>query len=205
MKLRLALLGALLLSACFPGVSLAHRVNVFAYVDGEAIQTECAFSTKQKVRNGKLSISDRETGETLLEGSTDEQGLFRFRPADAFLRTGHGLRILLNAGEGHRNDWLVSAEELQALAPSGQPEKSRAMPAGQPPPAAAEQRTPERAALDAAELEALLGRVLDAKLAPVKQALARQEDRGPGLRDVIGGLGWILGLLGLAAYLKHGR
>ncbi|MCL1985579.1 MAG: hypothetical protein FWG59_03945, partial [Betaproteobacteria bacterium] len=142
---------------------------------------------------------------------TDEQGMFRFLPGIDFLRTGHGLNILLNAGEGHQSTWQMSPEALAALSPSGH----SATPVKGGPAAQAEQplqpATGSRAmpvpflgeSKDAAELEALIGRVMDAKLAPIKQTLARQEDGGPALKDVVGGLGWIIGLLGAAAYMKY--
>ena len=202
MRYTLMCLAALMLLVCSAGAGLAHRVNVFAYVDGPAIQVECSFSKSQKVRNGKLVITDLETGAPLLEGTTDVQGVFSFQPPEAFLRTGHGLNILLLAGEGHQSDWQITAEELQGLSPSG-----HGAPERKPSPPEAERQTVTSPpnALNATELEALVGRVVDAKLAPVKQMLARQQDSGPGLRDIVGGLGWILGLLGLATYMKYRR
>lgn len=209
MKYHAACLGILLLLAGFTDVCHAHRVNVFAYVDGDAIQAECSFSKSRKVQNGKLLITDLETGAPLLEGITDEQGRFRFRPTDAFLGTGHGLNIRLLAGEGHQDDWQVSAEELQALSPPGQAGGSRTeaeqRPARSSAPKAAASGELVGSALGVADLEALVGRVVDAKLAPVRQTLARQQESGPDLRDIVGGIGWILGLLGLATYMKYRR
>lgn len=195
-----ALVTALVLLLGFSGTGHAHKVNVFAYVDADAIQVECYFTRSQKVRHGKLVVSDLSTGETLLEGTTDEQGLFRFQPDPAFLNTGHGMNVLLNAGEGHQSNWEISPAELASLSPAGQ---------GMQPPSAvraAEGGQALQAPLAAdAELEALIGRIMDAKLAPIKQSLARQADSGPNLRDIIGGIGWILGLLGLATYLRYRR
>lgn len=182
--------------------SLAHRVNVFAYVDGDAVQVECSFSKSQKVRYGKLVFSDLETGDMLLKGTTDEQGLFRFRPDAAFLSTGHGLSILLDAGEGHQNDWQVAPEELAALSPAALAEAAKDMQPVLEQPNSAHPAT-SFTALDHAELEILIGKVMDAKLAPIRQALVRQQDSGPSLKDVVGGIGWILGLLGLATYMRY--
>ncbi len=188
------------------GAGLAHKVNVFAFVDGDEIQVECSFSRSQKVKNGKLVITDLETGDMLLQGITDDKGIFRFRPSDEFLRTGHGLNIRLNAGEGHLDDWRIPAEELLALSPNALP----AAPALPPPRRAAETlavpaQTVVAPALNAEQLEAIITRVVDAKLAPINQALARQSEREHDWRDIIGGIGWILGLLGLATYLKCRR
>jgi nickel transport protein len=69
------------------------------------------------------------------------------------------------------------------------------------PPQAAGALNPSQAPLDTAELEAMMGRVLDAKLAPIRRALAERDD-GPNLRDILGGIGWIFGLLGVAALMK---
>jgi nickel transport protein len=192
----------------FSSLGSAHKVNVFAYADGEAIQVECYFTRNQKVRFGKLTVTDLATGEKLLEGTTDEQGLFRFQPDPDFLKTGHGMNILLRAGEGHQSDWQIEPEELAALAPPGKSTQQPTQLTGEAQPAPAGQLAQLPAAsgtMAATELEALIGKVMDAKLAPIKQTLARQADSGPGLRDVIGGIGWIIGLLGLATYIKHKR
>ncbi len=200
MKKGPAWLLALLMVLCVPGVSWAHRVHVFAFVDGDAVRVECSFSKSRKVKNGALVVTDRETGAPVCDGKTDEHGLFRFRPDAAFLTAGHGLRITLLAGEGHRGEWELSAEELTALSP---PEASARVVAEEK--IVAAETVPATPAINAAELEALVGNVMDAKLAPIKQALARQEDRGPDVRDIVGGLGWIIGLCGFAAYAFAAR
>jgi nickel transport protein len=193
----------------FHGESMAHKVNVFAYADGDAVQVECYFTRSQKVRHGKLTVTDLSTGEKLFEATTDEQGLFRFQPDTAFLKTGHGMNILLSAGEGHQSDWEISAEELASLSPSGQSTGPQSPTQGvseaQPSQATSVSGTLVAPATEAAELEALIGKVMDAKLAPIKQSLAWQQDNSPNLRDIIGGIGWIIGLLGLATYMKYRR
>ena len=44
--------------------------------------------------------------------------------------------------------------------------------------------------------------VLDKKLASIKHLLAKSQDRGPTLQDILGGIGYLLGLAGIAAYMK---
>ncbi|MCC8189336.1 MAG: hypothetical protein LIP77_01695, partial [Planctomycetes bacterium] len=172
------------------GTCLAHRVYVFAYVDGDAIQVEGSFSRIQKVRHGAVVVTDGETGAVLLEGVTDDQGRFRFRPPADFLATGHGLHIRLDAGEGHVATWKMPAADLAALTPVA---------------TTTDHTDPVGPNIDPQALEALVGRVLDAKLAPLREALARVEDPEPGVREIVGGLGWIVGMLGLATYLKYRR
>jgi nickel transport protein len=54
--------------------------------------------------------------------------------------------------------------------------------------------------------EQLLRRIVDEelekKLAPLKYMLTESRDNKPGLRDILGGIGYILGLAGLFAWLK---
>ena len=96
----------------------AHRVNIFAFVDGDAVQVECGFNRSQKVKQGTVEVFDATTGAQLLQGTTDDNGVFRF-PVTAELReAGHDLNIRIIAGEGHQNDWTVAADEL---ASSGTP------------------------------------------------------------------------------------
>ncbi len=177
---------------CFATV-WAHRVNIFAYPDGDSIQIECSFSKSQMVRHGKLTFSDGETGATLSEATTDEHGIFRFRPDEHFLDTGHGLDILLYAGEGHQNTWHMDSTELKALTRPTRTIQGKT----------SDQASHAINTIERNELEALMGKVLDERLTPIRQAIARQQTDMPGLRDIIGGLGWILGLLGLATYLRY--
>ena len=54
-----------------------------------------------------------------------------------------------------------------------------------------------------AEIERIVDAALDAKLSPIKRMLAEQTEAGPNLRDIIGGIGWIFVLIGVAAYFRR--
>ncbi|MCP4220930.1 MAG: hypothetical protein GY765_40250, partial [bacterium] len=49
----------------------AHKVIVFAWVDGDTIYTESKFSGGRKVKNGLIFVYGPK-GKLLLEGKTDE-------------------------------------------------------------------------------------------------------------------------------------
>ncbi|NDY58998.1 hypothetical protein G3N56_19860, partial [Desulfovibrio sulfodismutans] len=51
-------------------------------------------------------------------------------------------------------------------------------------------------------LLAAMDKMLDAKLAPVKTLLAEAMDPAPSMTEILGGIGWIFGLMGVAAYFK---
>jgi nickel transport protein len=54
--------------------------------------------------------------------------------------------------------------------------------------------------VDLQEIETIVERAVERKLTPIKAQLA-----GPawGFRDIVAGIGYILGLMGLASYLHH--
>ena len=209
---RLLCLSLCLLFASAP-LAAAHRVNIFAYVDGGEIKVECGFNRSQKVRRGTVEVFDAATGDKLVQGTTDDGGVFRFPVTEAIRDAGHDLTVRIIAGEGHQNEWTVAADELKAAtvasgtsAPvaSGAPVPASvpaveavsvaAVPAGTP--AVSGGATPE-------EVERIVNAALDAKLSPIKHLLAEQVEAGPSLRDIIGGIGWIFGLVGVAAYCRR--
>ena len=195
-----------LVLCCFtafaPEYVLAHRVNVFAYVEGNSVLVECSFSRSNRVREGKLFFLDRETQGVVHEATTDEQGCYTLKAGDIapILDAGHGLLIRLVAGEGHQNEWEMDAAREASQAPSV-PEAASQAPAVTPEVSSASSEARPVTSLNEAELEALVSRVVDARLAPIHKALAREDE--PNLRDIVGGIGWILGLLGLATCLRY--
>lgn len=192
------LLPALAVTILLHSAALAHRVNVFAFVDGGDIVAECSYSKSKRVNRGDIEVQDASSGEILLTGQTDENGHFRFPVPEAAKAAGTGLRIVLRAGEGHQSDWVVDASEFSTSpAPARAGEsvpKSEAAPA----PAAAATVT----GLTRTDVEEVVNAALEAKLAPVRRALLEQAEQGPGMREIIGGIGWIFGLVGVAAYFK---
>lgn len=88
----------------------AHKVNVFAYSGGDTIFTESYFPDGRKVQGGKIEVYDS-TGAKLLEGVTDDKGVFNFKTPKK-----DDLKIVLIATMGHKNFFLLKAEEIEAVA-----------------------------------------------------------------------------------------
>ena len=59
--------------------------------------------------------------------------------------------------------------------------------------------------MDREEIKALMDQALDTKLAPIVRMLADSVDRGPTIGDIVGGLGYIVGLMGVALYATNRR
>ena len=95
---------AAILFAC---PAYAHKVSVFAYVEGAKVYTESYFSDGQPVKGGKILVYDS-AHKLLLEGVTDEKGLFSF----AVPRV-DDLSIVLEASMGHRGTYVLKRSELE--------------------------------------------------------------------------------------------
>lgn len=98
--------------------AFAHKVNIFAWVEGDTVHTESYFPDGRVVHNGTVSVYDSEDS-LILKGVTDEEGLFSFP-----VPKGDDLTIVLDASMGHRATYRLSAEELggkETAAAHGEP------------------------------------------------------------------------------------
>jgi nickel transport protein len=172
---------------------------IFAWVEGDMVHTESKFSGGNPVRGGNILVYDAQSGDKLLEGATDDKGEFSFKaPRMA------SLRIELIAGMGHKGDWIVNREEFDVKAGAGNsPDDSRTAGASK---SLEAEHPAQRSPLNMQEIEDAVERALERKLAPMMKLLAQsQQQKGPNVRDVIGGIGYIFGLVGLGAYLHFQR
>ncbi len=100
----------LLLVSCFvlilTAAADAHRVNLFAWIEGDTVYVESKFGSGRRVNAGKITVFDS-GGNELLSGMTNENGEFSFKVPKKT-----DLKIVLNAGEGHRAEWSIPATEI---------------------------------------------------------------------------------------------
>lgn len=204
---------ALLLDAALslPADAEAHRVNIFAWPEGGNIVVECGFNRSSPVRGGLVTVYDGTDGKELLQGRTNERGVFVFAMPEP-VREGHGLRIEINAGEGHVNDWIMSAAEINEARDLGHGFVQAAPATAAKAPATvttsivpAPEPPASPAPLTAQEVRAIVAESLSAGLAPIRRELAALSSPGPSVRDIVGGLGWIMGLIGIACWFMARR
>jgi nickel transport protein len=199
-----ALAVALLLLAA--SSSFAHRVNIYAWLEGDSVQVRCAFSRSSPVRNGRITVYTATDGRELLSGVTDGEGVFRFPVPERAKES--GLRIRINAGEGHENEWRMEALEFaargnapagsEAVVPSPRRDGGDHITAKTREPAAREPASPQ-------EVRRIVSELMEANLAPLRRDLAALANPEPGLREIVGGLGWLVGLAGFVLYLRSRR
>ncbi len=190
-------------------VSLAHRVIIFAWIEGETVHTVSKFPGGSKVVDSPVAVYD-DQGDRLLDGKTDEQGNFSFpvpKPT--------ALKIVLEAGAGHQGEWTLSEKEVAAALgdrSSPAPETNSADEAAAqktvPTPGAPESSVDAVSVdaipvsgISAKQIEAIVERSVDKKLQPMMRLLTDMHDPGPSLTEIFGGIGYILGLFGVAAFV----
>jgi cobalt/nickel transport system permease protein len=173
----------------------AHRVNLFAWYDGKMILAEGYFSSGNKAMDSTILVLDS-GGKEVYHGMTDKKGGFSFKPP------GNGkYRLVLEAGMGHRAEALVSVQGLESGTAAPEAGQIGLQTAESPDGQAAEDAHKGTVAPTSTEFE----QILDRKLNPVKEQLLRLAEQGDkvGFRDVVAGLGYIAGLMGLAMYLTQ--
>lgn len=174
----------------------AHKVNMFAFVEGDQVFVEGYFSDGKRAQNSKVIVYD-ENGKELLQGETTHEGNFSFQ-----LPKAKTLRITLNAGMGHKAEYLLSQEELAGAIPGDTAVSASVADAGQ------------ASTLDAAGGTGASGsgtghamgdlairRAVGQAILPLMRSVSQLEERST-FSDIIGGIGFIVGIGGLFFYFK---
>ena len=174
--------------------AIAHKTTIFAWVEGDTVYTQSKFGGGRKAKNATVEVYDTH-GAKLLEGKTDEKGEFSFK-----LPKKVDLKVVLLAGPGHRGEWIIHSEEMESgeaitdiRPPSQTPEKNNKTPQHDLP------------SITAENIQEVVEKALDKKLKPImsKLAEARQKETETKITDIIGGIGYILGLVGIGAYVNY--
>jgi len=101
--------------------------------------------------------------------------------------------VELEAGAGHRAEWTLDVGPAANPGESGTPALA---------PRDSYQPVDTRGA---EEIRQAVEKALDAKLDPVIRMLLEARDPGPSVTEVVGGIGYIVGLAGLALFLQDRR
>ena len=173
----------LIMSTSLP--ALAHKVTIFAWVEGDSVFTESKFSGGRKATGAQVLVYDRE-GKQLLEGKTNNKGKFSFKIPKLT-----DLRIVLNAGMGHKAEWRIPESEIKEA--GGVSEKKRA----------GESSQPINVGLSKEEIKKLIEESLDRKLRPIVRMMTESQSKGPSVTEIVGGVGYIFGLMGVAIYFRN--
>ena len=171
----------------------AHLLKIFALVEGSMIKGTVYFTGSAPARGARITVLGPDDG-VLAELRSGDDGSFAV-PA----RPPVDHRIVADAGDGHSAAFTIHAEEIAGPVdvPAG-PLTAPAQPRAD--------RTEQNPASETGRegIEAAVEAVVSRHVTPLREQLNAYEDR---LRwhDVLGGIGYILGLSGLAAFFLSRR
>lgn len=186
---------ALALLACLLAApAQAHLLKVFAFVEDGVVQGHAYFAGGSRAAGLAYTIGIPGSGE-VARGTTGADGGFRYRAAT---RADH--RVEVTTGDGHAADWTVRADELTGLPAAGPPAGPQAEPALPPPDGPTGGNAPAPPPDLAAEIERAVAR----QVRPLREELLAWQERAR-FTDVLGGIGYIAGIAGLALWWRSRR
>ncbi len=175
----------------------AHKIRIFAWQNSaDTIMTEAKFSGNKPAKNVTITVIESSTGRQLLSGKTNDKGMFLFTVPQT---SAPALDIVVNGGDGHRSSWHYALEHRPPQ-PAQAAEKDTTTSAGVPSPKSSPPAT--TVTIDNEKLTELIEAALDRKLTPIRRMLAENSDKGPTIQDILGGIGYIFGLAGIAGYFQ---
>jgi len=164
-----------------PPSAMAHKVTIFAYVEGDTLYSESYFANGAPVVAAPVTVTDAQ-GKELAQGKTDATGHCNFSlPAPK-----GDLYLTLDASMGHKASFVVKRDEMSLDKAGGA--------------ASADAAVTASGGNEVANCQALPAAITD-DLRQIKRDLAKLQQRldEPGPSQIFAGIGYILGLCGVAA------
>lgn len=176
--------------------ALAHKVIAAAYPSGDVIEGEVGFSNGDMAADIPVEVFD-EDGVKVGETRTDGDGFFVYTPTR---KVTHVFKADL--GAGHVVEFRLEAAEVPAVEGGTDPASGTA-----PEPAAsATPAMPETAAPAALppDLTAQIAEAVRNEVRPLRREITAYKEKND-LQTILGGIGYIVGLFGLAFFLMARR
>ena len=207
-KISLNLLFVFLLIHGAGSKGFAHKVNIFAYIEGDTVFTESYFNDGRKCIDSKVEVFDK-TGDKLLEGLTNKDGEFSFQSPEKI-----DLRLVLTAGMGHKAQYEIKADEFSdseegdkadtSLQPLNEDRRQKEDRKKIERRQTEEKETghTETLTVDMKQMQSMIEASLDKKLKPLLKLIAKSQQNRVSFSEVVGGIGYILGIMGIILYFK---
>lgn len=188
---------------CCSSVACAHRLNVFAFSQAHELCVETSFQGGKAARGADVRVLTDE-GSVFLTAKTGQDGKVCMALPDGFEPA--PLTVIVNAGEGHQNRWKLSKEDFSISGESKTAVSTVkvALANKEISPKAVSPKIYSQEELDSA-LRAAKEQTETQVIAPLRRQLAAAQQPKITWRDIVGGLGWCLGLGGLFAWISTRR
>jgi nickel transport protein len=178
----------LVMMALLTGTAFAHRITIVGWVEGDTVYLEGYFSGGTVPKDALIQVSDPD-GNILHEGRTDDNGEHSFKVPGMFTLT-----VLIDAGAGHQATCEIPEDEIrQEAALLQQASGGDGSSAG-------------GVALDETVLRAIIASEVGKQMKQFSRDMNTGGGHGgPAVTDILGGIGYVIGLVGLGAYIHYRR
>lgn len=169
----------------------AHKVNIYAYTDGNMVYVDSYFADGSRCKSCDIVLYDKTSDKLLLEGKSDDNGKFSFKNPQA-----QSIKLVLKAGAGHQAFYTLKLRDISddkikkdIAEKSVQRDKIQ---------------TEKALCFTQSEIEDIVNQALDRKMQPLMNQLAALQESSSraGIMQIIGGVGYIFGIMGILMYLK---
>ncbi len=184
-------------------IAYAHKITVFAYVEGGIVHTETYFSDGTRAKHAQVFVYELKDNKLLLQGKTNRKGEFDFKPPLV-----SDLKIVVVAEMGHRAETVVKAVDLKQGGVSQAPSSSKnAVQTGRSsifvtmPHKESVVQTSSPANIDESRLRQIISEEVEKGLKPILEQMVKINESlsRPSFIEIAGGIGYILGFFGLWA------
>lgn len=184
-----------------PTIVWAHGVSVFAYAEADTVVVEGYFHDGAKCKDCTVEAFD-EQDHKIAEGKTDANGQFSFT-APARI----DMLIRLSDPVGHLAEYRIPASDLPESLPAASGTRTTEA-AGKNAahshalvPSGISAGSHDEELHDPSEIERMVEKAVARQLEPIRRTL-EESQRRRRISDVIGGIGYIVGLMGLVLYFR---
>lgn len=170
----------------------AHNIVSGAYVDGMTVEGEIGFSNGEMASPGvEITITDS-NGHSLGTTQTEADGLFSFvasQPVEHIFKA--------NLGAGHVAEIIVAADDFSNTNTSATTPGTTTTTDRQQTPGSSTSTT---STVSATDIERIVRKAVAQQVKPLQKELRAYKEKVM-FRDITGGLGFIFGIFGIAAWL----
>ena len=159
----------------------AHKFKIFAFAEGNTIEGEAYFVGAGKASDAEVLLFQGER--QVASVRSDENGIFQFKEL-----TPASYLVKADAGQGHVANYSISADEMGGAAGESTPTSSPT------------QESEPVAKTDSKALSAIVERSVAHQLRPLRAQIEQLKD-ARRIQDILGGIGYIFGIAGLASLL----
>ncbi len=180
------------------GHAYAHKVKIFATVEGDSISGYVYYTSSARAKNVPVEFVGPD-GKSFDRIKTDAKGEFKVKA-----RYRVDTLLTLDTGDGHGAKWLISADEFPLALPEYQQDNV----------AKNEQENPSVNKVDLPQSPqdtTNIAAIIQQELRPLREQINHlraqidMQEEKKSFQDILGGIGYIIGLTGILFYFAAKR